>query len=121
MGYTAIVPTTAEKMRAGNNYDIAKVKVWYHDPREFKRKQLLAMEHFEKVAKQADAILIVNDDKPNQPHYIGPNTFMEWGVAYYLKKPVFVLNGVDKTANSFEEVYGMSAAVLDGDLGKIKL
>jgi len=78
------------------------------------------MGHFNEVAK-GDAILIVNDNKPGQPNYIGPNATMEWGLAYYLGKPVFILNGVDKDSNYYEEVYGMSAAVLDGDLSKIKL
>lgn len=78
------------------------------------------MGHFNEVAK-GDAILIVNDDKPGQSNYIGPNATMEWGLAYYLGKPVFILNGVGKNSNYYEEVYGMSTAVLDGDLSKIKL
>jgi hypothetical protein len=45
---------------------------------------------------------------------------MEWGVAYYLGKPIFILNGVDKSSNFYEEVYGM-AAVIDGDLAKIDI
>lgn len=121
VGYQAIVPTTAMEMRGSGDYDIIKAKTWLRDPKDFKRKHVLAMDHFEEVAKNADAVLIVNDDKPGKPAYIGPNTFMEWGVAYYLGKPVYVLNGVAKTANTYEEVYGMSAGVLDGDLAKIKL
>jgi len=78
------------------------------------------MGHFNEVAR-GDAILVVNDNKPGQPNYIGPNATMEWGLAYYLGKPVFILNGVDKDSNYYEEVYGMSTAVLDGDLSKIKL
>lgn len=120
LGFGAIVPSTAEHMREKGDYDISKMKTWYKDPKTFSRKQFLAMEHFEKVAKKADAILIINDDKPGQPNYIGPNTLMEWGVAYYLRKPVFVLNSVEESANTFEEVYGM-ATVIDGNLSKIKV
>jgi hypothetical protein len=119
MGYKTVVPATAYRMLKSGDYDIAKIKAWVNDPNMFHIKEKLAMAHFEEVAK-GDAILIVNDDKPGKPNYIGPNGTMEWGVAYYLRKPVFILNGVGKDSNFYEEVYGM-ATVLDGDLTKIKL
>lgn len=119
MGYKAVVPATADKMRVSGDYDITKVKKWMDDPAHFHLKRGLAMAHFDEIAK-GDAVLIVNDDKPGQRHYIGPNATMEWGLAYYLGKPVFILNGVDKDSNFYEEVYGM-ATVLDGDLEKINL
>jgi nucleoside 2-deoxyribosyltransferase len=106
-------------MRESDDYDIAKVKKWMDAPEHFHLKRSLAMAHFEEIAK-GDAILIVNDDKPGQPSYIGPNTTMEWGLAYYLGKSVFILNSVDKDSNFYEEVYGM-ASVIDGDLSRIKL
>jgi hypothetical protein len=118
-GYKTVVPATAYKMLKSGDYDIAKVKGWIDNPKLFKVKHQLAMAHFEEVAK-GDAVLIVNDDKPDRPNYIGPNATMEWGVAFYLGKPVFILNGVPKASNYYEEVYGM-ATVLDGNLDKIKL
>ena len=120
MGYKAVVPATAERMEKRGDYDIAKVKKQFGDNYISKHKRILAMEHFRKIAK-GDAILIVNDDKPGKPNYIGPNGTMEWGLAYSLGKKVYILNGVPKDSNFYEEVYGMSTAVLDGDLGKIKL
>lgn len=119
-GYAVEVPTTATRMHKKSNYGVQRVKTWLNDPAHFVKKQALAREHFDKVAA-GDAILIVNDDKLGKPNYIGPNTTMEWGLAYYLKKPVFILNGVSKNSNFYEEIYGMSTAVLDGDLTKIKL
>lgn len=119
-GYKVVVPATAVKMHQSGDYDIAKVKTWFNNAELFTLKQKLAMDHFNEVAK-GDAMLIVNDDKPGRANYIGPNATMEWGVAYYLGKPVFILNGVSKDSNFYEEVYGMSAAVLDGELAKIKL
>jgi len=119
MGYKVIVPATAEAMRKSGDYDIDKAKPWMSDPEQFHGKHKVAMVHFDEVAK-GDAVLIVNDDKPGKPNYIGPNTSMEWGLAYYLGKPVFILNGVAKDSNFYEEVYGMST-VLDGDLNKINL
>ncbi len=120
MGFNAVVPTTAKKMNLSKNYDIYAIKAWIDKPEDFNKKRALAMEHFSEIAK-GDAVLIINDDKPGKPNYIGPNSTMEWGLAYYLKKPVFILNGVSKDSNYYEEVYGMSTAVLDGDLNKIKL
>lgn len=120
MGYDVVVPATAKEMQRQQNYDVSKVKIWMNDPEHFHLKHRLALNHFEEVAK-GDAILIINDDKPRKPRYLGPNTMMEWGLAYYLRKPVFILNGVPKSHNAYEEVYGMSTAVLGGDLSKIKL
>jgi nucleoside 2-deoxyribosyltransferase len=119
IGYIAVVPKTALRMKSSGDYDITAVKTWINNPEDFGVKHNLAMSHFKEV-EAGDGILIVNDDKPGQPKYIGPNTTMEWGLAYYLGKPVFILNGVDKDSNNYEEVYGM-ATVIDGDLGKVKV
>jgi len=120
MGWNVVVPATAEMMKKAGDYDISKIKTWHENSADFHIKRQKADKHFEEVVK-GDAILIVNDDKPGKPKYIGPNTTMEWGLAYYLGKPVFILNGVGKGSNYYEEVHGMSTAVLDGDLSKIKL
>ena len=119
IGYRAVVPATAAKMKKNGDYDISKVKKWADNSVLFHLKQSLARGHFNEVAN-GDAILIVNDDKPGQPSYLGPNTTMEWGVAYHLGKPIFIWQGVSKDSNFYEEVYGM-ATVIDGDLAKIKL
>jgi diphthamide synthase subunit DPH2 len=118
-GYLVEVPSTAERMEREGDYDVSRIKTWYDRPEDARLKRNLAMEHFNKIAS-GDAVLIVNDDKPGKPKYIGPNATMEWGLAYYLKKPVFLMYGVDKKHNHYEEMIGMTAAVLDGDLNKIK-
>lgn len=118
-GWNVVVPATARKMEEHGDYDITKVKKWMNNTELFTIKHELAMGHFNEVAK-GDAVLIVNDDKPGHKNYIGPNGTMEWGLAYFLGKPVFILNGVPKESNFYEEVYGMST-VIDGDLDKIKL
>jgi nucleoside 2-deoxyribosyltransferase len=120
MGFAVEVPSTAKRMKKESNYDVTRIKTWYDRPEDAVLKHSLAMEHFDKIAK-GDAVLIVNDDKPNKPQYIGPNAMMEWGLAYYLKKPVFLMYGLDREHNAYEEMIGMTTAVLDGDLGKIKL
>lgn len=119
MGWRVVVPATAEEMKASNDFEISKHKPWMDDEKYFQGKHDVAMTHFNEIAK-GDAVLIVNDDKPGKPNYIGPNTTMEWGLAYYLGKPVFMLNSVEKDSNFYEEVHGMST-VINGDLTKIKL
>jgi diphthamide synthase subunit DPH2 len=120
MGYNVEVPSTAKRMKSENNYDVRRIKTWYERPEDAKLKHNLATEHFKKVAK-GDAILLVNDDKLGAPQYIGPNATMEWGLAYYLNKPVFLMYRLDKDHNAYEEMVGMTTAVLDGDLRRIKL
>ena len=120
MGFNVEVPSTATRMKDAADYNVEKVKTWYENPGHFVKKRGLAMEHFDKIAA-GDAILIVNDDKPDRSNYIGPNATMEWGLAYYLGKSIFILNGVSRDSNFYEEVYGMSTLVLEGDLGRIKI
>ncbi|HET9850841.1 MAG TPA: hypothetical protein VFP35_04450 [Candidatus Saccharimonadales bacterium] len=118
LGFKAVVPATARQMKASGDYDISKVKTWYQDPSQAPVKVSKMRGHFKEVDK-GDAILLINDDKPGLPGYIGPNGFMEWGLAAYLGKPVFILNAVSKDSNYWEEA--LTATVLGGDLAKIKL
>lgn len=119
LGYNVVVPATALIMRKSGNYDRSVIQTWIDNPADTHIKAGKMDAHFAEI-KKGDAILVINDDKPNLPKYIGPNTLMEWGVARYLGKPVFILYGVPKTANTYEEVL-TATAVLDGDLSKIKL
>ncbi len=118
-GYKVIVPQSAEKMRRTGNYDVKSHKTWYDNPEDFTRKRELMDAHFAEVEK-ADAILMVNDEKHDQAGYIGPNGLMEMTLAYYLKKPIFVLNEVPKDLNVYEEVIGMNCTILNGKLKDIK-
>lgn len=120
MGYTALVPGNAKKMRASGNYDVAQHKTWFDNPGDFGKKREFMDAHFKEVEK-ADAVLLVNDEKHGKPGYIGPNGLMEMAVAYFLKKPIYVLNDVDKDNSVYEEVYGMGCVILHGDISKVSL
>ena len=119
LGYNVVVPATALIMRKNGKYDRSATQTWIDNPADINIKVGKMDAPFAEI-KKGDAILVLNDDKPNLPKYIGPNTLMEWGVAAYLGKPVFIFYGVDKTANTYEEVL-TATAVLDGDLSKIEL
>lgn len=76
-------------------------------------------DHFEKI-DWADAILVVNPEKRGVTGYVGGNTLIEIGVAFYTKKKIFILNDVSATLSYKQEILGMKPVVLHGDLGKIE-
>lgn len=81
------------------------------------RKAEAVMEHFDKVA-WADAILVANYDKNNIKGYIGGNTLMEIGLAFFLKKKIYLLNEIPELPYK-EEILGVKPILLGGDLTKI--
>lgn len=119
-GYKVVVPTTATKMRKSGDYEVSHYKTWYAKADDYAKKAELMRGHFEEVAK-GDAILVVNDEKHGIAGYIGPNVLMEMGLAFYLKKPIFVLNAVHEDMPLYEEVLGVNAVILDGNFDRIKI
>ena len=73
--------------------------------------------HFQKV-EWSDAIIVLNYDKNNIQNYIGGNTLMEMGVAFYLNKKIFLLNGIPDISYK-EEIIGMKPVIINKDLTKI--
>jgi diphthamide synthase subunit DPH2 len=119
LGFNAVVPETASKMRKSGNYDVDSVKTWLNNPEYLHEKARLMRGHFDKVAG-GDIVLVVNDEKHGIRGYIGPNVLMEMGLAFHLKKPIYVLQTTGKEMTNHEEVAGMGSVFIDGDLTKIK-
>lgn len=113
--YCILLPETAEIMLEKNDFDVKHYKTWHNDHKDFPKKAQLIQNHFEKIAR-GNAILVVNNKKHSIEGYIGGNTLMEMGLAFYLKKPIFILNQVSSSASSFEEIMGMLPVFLDGNL-----
>ena len=118
-GFKTIVPLDCRSMKKTGNYDVSVVKTWYKDPADFHKKAFFIRDHFREIEK-ADVILMVNDEKHGLKGYIGPNGLMEMALAYYLKKPIYILNEVTKDNSVYEEVMGVGAQLLNGDLNKLK-
>jgi nucleoside 2-deoxyribosyltransferase len=79
-----------------------------------------AMEwHLDKVNK-ADVILVLNYDKNGIVNYIGGNTLIEIGVAFWLNKPIYLFNPIPEGVSYFEEIKGMMPIMINGDLNLIK-
>lgn len=75
--------------------------------------------HFKEIEK-ADAILVANYEKGKIKGYIGGNTLMEITLAFYLKKPIFILNNISKDSLIWEEIYGVNPIFLDGKADNIR-
>jgi len=75
-------------------------------------------DHFEKIV-WSEAVLIVNMEKRGILGYVGGNTLIEVGVAFYLKKKIYILNPVSSELSYKQEILGMKPAILNGDLTKI--
>ncbi len=118
MGYDVLVPQMATTMRGSGDYDVAKVKTWYLNPKDYVTKKKLMDDHFDKI-KQADAVLVVNDEKRGIKGYIGSNVLMEITAAYLHGKQVYILNDVLPDAHAYEEIKGIGARMLGGQIANI--
>ncbi len=75
-------------------------------------------QHFDLIAK-SDAVLVVNEEKNDSAGYVGGNTLMEMGLAFYLKKKIYLLNPIPEISYK-EEIIGMTPVILNGDLARIQ-
>lgn len=78
----------------------------------------ISMNDFNKALKKSDAILVANFDKDSNKNYIGSNSLMEIGMAYILKKKIFILNEIPD--NCKIELKAIKATELKNNLEKIK-
>lgn len=82
-----------------------------------KRRRDLIRLHYQKISR-SDAILVLNEDLPGRPAYIGGNSFLEMGFAHVLELPIYVMQ--DLPASPYRsEMLAMDPIVLDGDLSQI--
>lgn len=82
------------------------------------RKEEAVRWHFDKIV-WSDAILVTNYDKNNVKGYVGGNTLMEIGLAFFLKKKIYLLNQIPELSYK-EELLGVKPTVIYGNLNKIK-
>lgn len=115
MGYDVIVPKTARKMAETNDYDISHYKTWFENEADYTKKAELMRAHFDEVSK-SDVVLVVNDEKHGIPDYIGPNVLLEMSLGWYLHKSIYLLNAVPSDSPFEEEIKGMNAYPLHGNL-----
>ena len=66
-----------------------------------------------KNVENADALLILNHDHRGIQNYIGGNSFLEMVVAYYLRKPIYLLNPIPIGMPYTEEIRALFPIVID--------
>jgi nucleoside 2-deoxyribosyltransferase len=115
MGHTVFVPVESDK-------DEMPMEARPEIPDETKISAKIEFdfirEHFKKI-EHADAILVLNYDKNNIPGYIGGNTFLEMGVAFWHEKKIYLMYPVPHMNYSIE-MHSMQPIVLHGDLTKLQ-
>lgn len=117
LGFVVLVPHTALVMEKNNDYVVAHYKTWFASG-DYSKKRMLMDGHIKEIVK-GDSILVINNTKRGIRGYIGGNVLIEMAIAYYLKKKIFILNTVSKKLPIYEEVFGLSPIVLNGDVTKI--
>lgn len=75
-------------------------------------------DHYQKI-DWCDAVLVINHEKRGIQGYIGGNTLIEVGVAFYLKKKIYILNPVSSELSYKQEILGMKPIIIGGDLSRI--
>lgn len=68
-----------------------------------KIKNRLTLENFSNVEK-CDVLLIINPNHRNIKNYVGGNSFLEMVIAFYLKKPIYLLNDIPSGMSYTEEI-----------------
>lgn len=109
MGHRVYIP---EEVRGFDYWNRA-----HEEAAAIKRKYGFMKKHPSKIDK-SDAILVLNYDVGKIENYIGGNTFLEMGLAYYLGKPIYLLNPVPEMPYT-SEIEAMEPIILNGDLAKI--
>ena len=71
-------------------------------------------DHYEKI-DWCDGVLVINLEKRGIEGYVGGNTLIEMGVAFYQKKKIYILNPVSSELSYKQEIMGMKPVVLNNN------
>lgn len=113
-GFIVNIPISAQIMKQKNDFDVSHFKGMI-TPKE---KGQYVRTNFEKIAK-GDCILVINNEKHGVHGYIGPNVLMEIGLAFYLKKHIYIWNPIEETASYKEELLAFNVIYINKELEKI--
>ena len=118
LGYEVCIPLTARRMEETGDFDVSHYKTWYGDADDYHKKTALMDGHFNEISK-GDAVLVLNYEKHGVPDYIGGNVLMEMAIAFYLKKPIYILNSIPAESPFLEEIIGLGSKAFNGELNAI--
>jgi nucleoside 2-deoxyribosyltransferase len=84
----------------------------FGDDVEFtKIKNRLTIENMANVEK-CDCLLVLNHSHRGFENYVGGNSFLEMIVAFYLKKPIYLLNPIPEEMTYTEEIKALYPIVV---------
>lgn len=113
-GFTVHIPVSAQIMKKQNDFEVSHFKgVQTHA-----QKGQFVLQNFQKIA-DSDAILVINNEKNGVKGYIGANVLMEIGLAFYLKKKIYILNPIEDNAPYKEELLTFEVEFINKELNKI--
>lgn len=115
LDFDVIVPISATKMKESGDFEVSHYKTWFADANDYHKKANLMRTHFAEVEK-SDAILVLNYEKHGIQNYIGGNVLMEMSLAFWLNKPIFIINEIPEVSTFEEEIRGMEPILLHGDV-----
>lgn len=114
LGFKVIVPKSVNRMRDAGDFSRENYQ------EDFTRnKSDLIRSHFDEIPN-GDCVLVLNYEKNGKANYIGGNVFLEMGLAFYLKKPIYVLNNLPDYVPYYDELIGFNPTVLQGNLSLLK-
>jgi hypothetical protein len=119
LGFKILIPLTAKKMKKSGDFKVKTYKPWIGNKEDYKKKAYLTQKHFKEVTK-GDMILVLNYNKNGKDGYIGGAVLSEMAIAFYFKKPIYILNQIDESSSFKEEIYGMMPKIINGNLKSIK-
>lgn len=61
--------------------------------------------------KRVDCLLILNYDHRGFKNYVGGNSFLEMAIAFFLEKPIFILNPIPEEMPYSEEIKALNPIV----------
>lgn len=113
-GFLVNLPVSAQLMKKQNDFVVAHFKDTF-TPSE---KSEFIQTNFKKIA-EGDSILVINGEKNGIKGYIGANVLMEIGLAFYLKKKIYIWNSIEENAPYKEELLAFHVTYIQQDIEKI--
>lgn len=113
LGHTPLVPKSLDLIETKGFHKPTTVK----ERLAAEKKYDFIREHFKKI-ERADGIVVVNPPHHDIDGYVGGNTFLEMGIAFYLGKKIFLMYPIPRMGYELE-MAAMLPVVLNGDLSRI--
>lgn len=113
-GFEVEIPISAKIMREKNDFEVSHFKDSYSN----EQKCVFFRENLTNIEK-SDVLLVVNEEKNSIPGYIGTSVIMEIGIAFYLRKQIYLWNELWDKAACKPEIDAFGVQVIHQDLEKI--